>query len=183
MLKECNVLGAGPSRVSYVPNDLPTIGCNFPWTNVDWTLLFDTNTISKWFDQPSVFDDDVKFVMSEFCYNYYKKTGELERFKHRIHSVFSHPKLNTVRWRGSSGHYATEWMISQGYNKLNLYGMDNYFGDIHCLNNYSHDGVGTYNLNHDKYTEEELTQRGLDWQLAWKRIINHNPNVEFNFVK
>jgi len=183
LIKEGNVLGAGPSRISYIPNGFPSIGVNYPWTNVEWTLFFDVIPINVWLERPEVFDDEVKFVISEHCYNYFKKTKQLDLFKHRIYSVFSHPKLASVRWRGSSGHYAAEWMISQGYNKLNLYGMDNYFGDLKCLSNYSHDNIGTQNYNLNEYSDEELIQRGKDWQLAWKRIIKQNKHVEFNFVR
>ena len=186
MIKECNVLGSGPSRKSYVPNDLPTIGCNFPWTKVNWTLMFDYQPLMKYFEDASVFPPNLQFIVSKHCYDYLKKQNLLHKIEDRIISIFNKHKLVSVEFSGSSGHYAAEWMIHRGFTKLNLYGMDNYFGDILCKDNFCHlEGADHYidNVTKNALTESQLLKRGLDWQLAWKRIIKYNPNVEFNFVR
>jgi hypothetical protein len=186
MLKEGNVLGSGPSRVSYIPNGLPTIGCNFPWTKVDWTLIFDHEPILKWLETPSVFPEGLPFIISWHCYDYLKKNKLLDKIESRIICVFKRYNSNpNLEYPGNAGHYATEWMIKQGFNKLNLYGMDNYFGDLLCKDNFSHQlGAIHYIENIDaNWSEEQLVKRGKDWQTVWKRIIKCNPQVEFNFIK
>jgi hypothetical protein len=185
-MKEGNVLGSGPSRISYIPNNLPTIGCNFPWTRVDWTLIFDYQPTLKWLETPSVFPQKLPFIISEHTYKYLKTKNLLHKIRHRIIDVFKKHNLSSIEFAGSSGHYATEWMIRQGFTKLNLYGMDNYFGDLKVLDNFSHQpGTLHYidNINLTQYSEETLLRRGREWQISWKRIIKYNPNVEFNFIR
>jgi hypothetical protein len=185
-IKEGNVIGSGPSRVSYIPNDLPSIGCNFPWCKVDWIIAIEKYPILNWLEDPSIFDEHSQFIIDTIVYNYLKQENILDKVKHKIHSIYKRHNMSSVVFEGSSGHYATEWMISQGFNKLNLYGMDNYFGDILCADNYSHQPDRKFyapNRSKELYSEQQLIQRGKEWKIGWERIIKYNPNVEFNFVR
>jgi hypothetical protein len=186
IIKEGNVLGAGPSRISYIPNHLPSIGCNFPYAKVNWIMTIEEVVILKWLEDPSIFDPEAKFIINQNVYSYLKRENILNKVKHKIHSIYKIHNISSIEFTGSSGHYAAEWLISQGFNKLNLYGMDNYFGDTLCENNYSHQPNTSYYMSSrskEFYTPEQLIQRGKEWQTSWQRIIKYNPNVEFNFVR
>jgi hypothetical protein len=185
-IKECNVLGSGPSRVSYVPNELPSIGCNFPWTKVDWTIIFDPDPLVRLADNPALIDLDTQLIISKHALIHIKHHKLIDKIPHKIAATYkniSHPEYGFKR---SSGHYAAQWMISMGYNRLNIYGCDNYFGDLYCTDNYSHTPNTAHyidNTNLKVYSDEQLRNRGKEWHHAWKMLEKQHPNVEFNFVR
>jgi hypothetical protein len=186
ILKECNVLGSGPSRKSYIANDLPSIGCNFPWTRVDKTVIFDSAPIIKLLENNNLIPLETKIIISNYCYDCLISNKLYDSIKHRIDSIIKIESLSYQHFRRSTGHLAAEVMIYEGYNKLNLYGMDNYFGDLLCLNNFSHqEGADHYieNLNLKVYTEKELIIRGDQWRKSWNYMIKKYKHVEFNFIK
>jgi hypothetical protein len=184
MIKECNVLGSGPSRKSNVSNRLPSIACNIPWTYAEWTVIFDSAIIDTLITNPECIDTNTKIILCDVAYNYIEKNNLTEHFKYRINTVFKYNKIGGMR--KSSAHFACDWMIHLGYNKLNIYGCDNYFGDIMCTNTFTHDKENKYateNINHAKYTDDEMIKRGKEWQEAWKLMIKKYKHVEFNFVR
>jgi hypothetical protein len=185
-MHECNVLGSGPSRKSYIPNELPTIGCNFPWTRVNWLVFFDVQPILKYLENKKLISDDVKFIVSKHAYDYLKEQNLILEIQNKIECVYKKHNVSTIEYSGNSAHYAVEWAIYKGFKKINIYGCDNYFGDLECTENFTH------NKNSEHYIEnlwvnvnpkENLLKRGREWQLCWKRIIKYNSNIEFNFVR
>ena len=182
---ECNVLCSGPSRKSYIQNDLPSIGCNFPWTKVDYTIIFDFPAIDKLCENPLLIDDSVKLVIHQRVYGHLKHTNKLDILKSKIDSIFNYPIGNTAEFFRSSGHYAALYMISMGFTKLNIYGCDNYFGDDRCVDNYTHQiGFPHYieNTNLINFGEERLIKRGVSWRDEWHKMIKQHPNIHFNFI-
>jgi hypothetical protein len=184
LIKECNVLGNGPSRKSYIPNDLPSIGCNCPWCKVDWVIVADPEIIKKSIDDKLYIPSTVKILLGEGAYRILKSENLFDKIKSQVIGIYKHPIRNGLKFTQSSAHFATEWMISQGFNKINIYGCDNYFGDLLNLDSYTHEpGTLEYKQNELVHDEQERILRGKDWQKAWHIIINKNPNIEFNFVK
>jgi hypothetical protein len=185
-IKECNVLGSGPSRVSYTPNKLPSIGCNFPWTKVDWTIIFDPAPLIRLAENPKLIDSSTGLIISKHAHLHIKHHNLIQKIPHAIIAIYKNISRPHYGFKRSSGHYAAQWMIAKGFTKLNIYGCDNYFGDLKCVDNYSHTpGTDHYieNLNLQVYSDKKLEQRGLEWQHSWNMLIKQHPNVEFNFVK
>jgi hypothetical protein len=184
MIKECNVLGNGPSRKSYIPNDLPSIGCKFPWTKVDITTLVCHNSVNAFLQSPHLIPDNTKILLKQKAYDYIMDNGYSDIFKNRILGVYKSHNLRT-----SAGHDACLWMISQGFNKLNLYGFDHYFGDILCLDSYT---TNAPNINlprnirnkdiNDSKDLDWFKKRNTDWLDSWKVIAAKYPNIELNFI-
>jgi hypothetical protein len=181
MIKECNVLGNGPSRKSYVPNDLPSIGCKFPWTKVDITTLVCHNSVNSFVLSPNLIPDTTKILLKQKAYDYVIKNNYKEIVKDRILGIY-----NSTNLRTSAGHDACLWMISQGYNKLNLYGFDHYFGDILCLDSYTENVTQKMPDNVKKAKDtgdiDWFKKRNNDWMNSWKVIASKYPNVELNFI-
>ena len=182
MAKSCNILCSGPSRKSYIDNGLVNIACNIPWTRAEYTVVGDPAVILKDIEVNCI-SLDTKLVLSNLCVEWLKATNKFEQIKHRVHSIYKIQE-NFIKLKRSTGHYACEWAISQGYNELNIFGCDNYFGDNLCIDNWSHEkGQSHYMENHNlKRFKEDLQIRGLKWRHHWSVLINKYNNVKFEFI-
>ena len=183
--RECNILGSGPSRISYRENELISIGCNFPWTKVDMTIFFDIEAIYRLCETPTLIDQNTKLIIHQRVYSDLNQSKKIGGLKYRIGGVFNSPLSFNQKFTRSSGHYAASWMINLGYNKLNIYGCDNFFGDDLCLINYSHEPSTPHyieNPNIERYSVEQLKTRGKTWREEWHKMIKQHPKVEFNFI-
>lgn len=190
MIKECNIVGAGPSKSSFEKNDLVTIQCNFLWTHdVDFCIALDPIVPLKMLDNPDLLPSHVKLIISKFAKQHITALNRYQELTPKLEAVFNITEGNMERKR-STGHYAAEYMISQGYNKLNLYGFDNWFGDKLCIDNWTH----TKNTPHYVYVEiyhepntftqkiPELMERSKFWNDQWQLLITKHSDVEFNFI-
>lgn len=179
---ECNVLGSGPSRKSYIPNNLITIGCNIPFCRVDYNVVFDENVLLKILENPKCINEDAKYIISNITHEVIKRDEKLKKFfEPKIDSLYK--MMNGER--KSSAHYACLAMISKGFNKLNIYGCDNYFGDRNCLDNWTHNIENPHyipeNLN-NRLSKDTLFNKCESWNRSWHIMINQHPKVEFNFI-
>jgi hypothetical protein len=182
MVSSCNILCSGPSKKSYVDNGLVNISCNVPWTKSEYTLIGDPVVVIKDLEINCI-HPETKLVISNLCFQYLRAINNFEKIKHRVHSVYKIQET-FIDLKRSTGHYACEWAISQGYNELNIYGCDNYFGDDLCIDNWSHDkNQPHYMENHNlQRPESDLQNRGLKWRRHWSVLINKYNNVKFNFI-
>ena len=184
-MKECNVLGGGPSRISYIPNDLPTIGCNFPWTKVDYTVINDVDVITKLIEFPELLSEEIGIIFHQKAYNYLLKSNII--LTNRTKSIFTFYRINNELISRNTGHYAALWMIREGFTKLNIYGCDNFFGDLVAEESFTdtliRNSESKYYISRITKTIDERIERGRRWKLNWDIMIEQNPNVEFNFVR
>mgnify|MGYP007071562467 CR=1 FL=1 len=182
--KECNLLCSGPSRKSYIPNDLPTMGCNIPWTKVDWTIIFDSIVLEKIIDNPDFVSIDTKLIVSSHAIGEIKEKGKLKDLNHNIISIYRYNPITTRLMKKSTGHYAAEWLIFMGYNKINIYGCNNWFGDLYCTENYMHDSSNPLNIENENIPrgEKYMINRGKHWKKYWEKLIAHHSHVHFNFI-
>lgn len=182
--KECNLLCSGPSRISYKENNIPTMGCNIPWAKVNWTIIFDSIVLEKIIDFPDFLHKDTKLIISNHAKSEMKLQNKLNLLKHDIAGTFRHHYSTTHILKRSTGHYAAEWLIHMGYTKINIYGCDNWFGDDLCLENYMHDESNPLNIPNENIEKgiNYVKYRGYKWRKSWQRLINQNPNIEFNFI-
>jgi hypothetical protein len=185
MIKAGNVLCSGPRRRSYVPNELPSIGCNFLWTDAQWTIIKHPIVIHTLLKSPDIMPEHTRLIVEYECLRHLKDDGVYDQIKHRIHSIFKYKGMISR----STGHNAAEWMIQQGFNYLNIYGCDNWFGDVTCTDNWAHCNDNpnkVYNENlimgYSKDEIDHLTTRGHNWKTAWVYLINKYTGVTFNFV-
>jgi hypothetical protein len=194
ILTECNLLGSGPRRNMFIDNlDMVNIGCNFPWTRFDYTIIDHRAPLYKLISTPESIPEPTKLVISNNCLKFLKEENFYNQLKDRIDSVFVHYDTLTYGIKNrkknilnrSSLHYAAEWAIYKGFKKLNIYGCDNWFGDLACTKNWSHTPNTVHYIDPTKTTfldEHALQERGKKWIETWKYLIKYYSNVEFNFV-
>ena len=186
--KSCNILLNGSRRKSYQPNGLINIGVNIPWAPAEYTIVDDLhsikNMIEKWNNDP--LSQNTKIILSMIKYRFLKMHGGLETIKDRTYAIYKTSNPEHKQYGKNSGHDACEWAISQGYNELNIFGCDNYFGDDQCKESFTHDfennKFATVNKYNSTLTEQERIERGIRWRAKWHYIINKYSDVTFNFI-
>lgn len=191
--KTCNILCSGPRRKSYEPNGYDNIAVNFPWTtDIKYMVFSDVTIPPKLMEIPDLVEPNTKLVIGTSVREFLGGQGLWERFRElfHIHSIyeFSEKTQKLGTYKRSSGHYACEFAISQGYKKLNIFGCDNWFGDRLCIDNWSHKKGTRHYLQNDLYEfkwqmlTHELNVRADFWNKHWHELIKKYPAVEFNFV-
>lgn len=161
------ILGNGPSRVLYKGGYDFAIGCNIPFTDVKFTVIYDLDVAKLWQT-----DRDVIKCPAYFS-NYAWNNIDTEFKDYLIYNNFY---LGNIIYRlgdkFTSGHVAAQIAIDAGYDELDLYGFDSYFED-----------------NVDSYTRNFLTTTLSGpaivkyWREEWQRLIDSNTNVKFNFIR
>lgn len=185
-IKACNILGSGPCRRSYQPNGLINIGANFPWTNFDYTVISHKQPILKYLENPDLFPEPMKFIINDLVWVWAKKSNVWDLIKDRVvPQIIKNIGFKNNAYLYSSGHYAALWALSQGYNKLNLYGFDTYFGTAPALDNWSHTPGTPHYIDPTTTTflsDDHLARRDVIWKKTWLYMQQINPEVEFNFI-
>lgn len=163
---KCAILGNGPSRTLYIKSDFDlVIGCNIPWTEVDYTIIRDLDPIKVWMKDlsvikcPSIISSDICSDIDPEFKSHLVKLG-------LIVNVFE--TIPNLHW--STGHYAAKLAIDWGYTELHLYGFDSLWSN-----------------NLDSSTREYIPDAPMVdryiWRRTWHWLINDNPNVVFNFIR
>lgn len=199
---ECNILGNGPSRVLFKPNENINIGCVFPWVKCDYLISFDCDVVMKYITTPDCVHAGTKYILHYQAFTLlYNEIQTTPHLVDNIHDVyFNVPRVNIISHRpikgiyipgyklgiSSSGHYAAEWAILQGYTKLHLYGMDAYTNDVDSTHSWAH----LPNLPHSIPSRsmvgddpEFILHRKMRWKNAWKHLMLKYKHIEFNFVR
>lgn len=163
------VLCNGPTRVVFddsMEYD-HVIGCNIPWTVVDFTVIMDSNIIDAWAN-----DFEKIKVPAYFTPKAWMRTDEL-----RIRKYL----LDNNRFLGliddplpSAGHYAAKVAINMGANELDIFGCDSMFEQ--SVKSYTDMLVNDVN-------EYFQVQRVENWREFWKKLQESHPEVSFNFIK
>ena len=168
---KCAILGNGPSRSLYSPenNYSIIIGCNIPWTKVDWTMVMDEEVILAWSKNPQLITCPLYASVEAWRYSAAIKFREYIIGQSLFLGLFERPKeISDIKY--CSGHFAAIKAIELGYKHLDLYGMDSYFED-----------------NIESSTREFIprvpTNNAAKWRKVWNEIISSNPEVVFNFIR
>lgn len=163
---KCAILGNGPSRIAYSPEkkyDL-VIGCNIPWTKVDFTMIMDPDVITAWSKNHDLIDVPICAGTAAW------RHSDGIKFRWYILEKNLFKELFKVPANYSSGHLAAKKAIELGYKELDLYGMDSYFEDT--METYTRQHVADNPMNH--------VQR---WRSLWDELKSSNPDVVFNFIR
>lgn len=163
---KCAILGNGPSRSAYNPeNDYDLlIGCNIPWTKVDFTVIMDPDVIGVWCKHKDLIT--VPICVGTAAWKY---TSTIQ-FRPYILKKNLFKELLVVQQHYSSGHLAARKAIDMGYKYIDLYGFDSYFADT--MESYTREYVVEKPMNHVE-----------KWRKLWDQIITSHPGVVFNFIK
>lgn len=155
---EANVLGNGKFDRNGVDLSIPTITCNF--LNLDLkpfaTVTFDHKAISR----VDLNEIATKIIMQRMI-------DGVDYPNKDLLVIVSAPKVR------NSGQLAAEYLIQQGYTRINLYGITSRFK---C----------DLSSESDKYypkRTDNLVSRIDKWNKVWDEMISNNPHVEFNFVE
>jgi hypothetical protein len=175
----CNVLCNGPSRISYKENNLPSIGCNIPWSSVNYTVIFGNDVIDIVDEDMNLIPQSTKLIVSNITLEYLKQKNLLIKFKNKIYSVYNYD----LNHRYSVGHVAVLTMISMGFKNIDVYGCDNYFDDLLCTDSYTRKWkITTKNLK-KFHNEAELINRGKKWKEEWSYILKKYNKINIKFIK
>lgn len=168
---KCAILGNGPSRSLYSPRNNYTvkIGCNIPWTKVDWTMVSDEEVILAWSKNANIINCPIYASVEAWRYSASIKFREYIIGQSLFLGLFQRPR-ETSDTKYCSGHFAAIKAIELGYKHLDLYGMDSYFED-----------------NVESSTREFIPRVPINnaakWRKVWDQIISSNPDVVFNFIR
>lgn len=161
---KCAILCNGPTRILYKGRagyDL-VVGCNIPWTDVDFTVILDKKTIQAWVKHPEV--AIVPSYFSKIAWTEVEKLGKTSEFK--IQEMITDKKFL------SSGHSALKICVEKHAKQVDIYGADSY-----------------YKTSSDSFTrlyikEGTPSRRILErWKKEWDLIIATNPKTKINFIR
>lgn len=164
---KCAVLGNGPSRSAYVSRDGYdlVIGCNIPWTEVDSTVVIDTQVVLKWSKNPDLIRCPVNFIRATWMYT------DGVKFRKHILDNNQFLSLEPTYKDYSSGHYAAARALGLGYKYLDLYGIDSWFDNV--LESYTR-----------KFIEGDPPVTKIQiWRQHWKDLAAKYPDATLNFIK
>lgn len=167
--KVAAVLGNGPSRKSYDPSKEYDylIGCNVPWTDVDCTVIIDTEIVRLWKKDPNLIK----------CKAYF--SGRAWDYSADIHarSIIEHAFLGIVdkQPNDSSANMAARILIAQGYKNIDIYGCDAYFTEQH--------GYNTKSFTRSILPTMPALNNSYKWKLSWVEMVQTYTDVNFNFIR
>jgi len=160
------VLCNGPSRTLFVNPDRYNylIGCNFPWRQVDSTVVLDIQVVQKWYKEQTLIN-----VPTWFSENAWRET----RFKERkFFEPFFLGLVKQLPEHDSCGHVACRKVIELGFNEIDIYGCDSWF-----------------QYDNESHTHQWVDSRSIDkkkqidaWRKHWNNIIANHPDVNINFI-
>ena len=165
------VLCNGPSRTAFSGRgnyDL-VIGCNIPWTDVDYTVILDQQVVRLWGKRPGLITVPVYF--SEKAWAETHKAPPGRSFFRPFLAEIIRPKYPYH----SSGHNACEVAIRRGAKSVDVYGCDSWFS--HCT---------------ISYTREHIKEGGatpgdmkhiIGWRNRWKEIMQNHPDINISFIE
>jgi len=163
---KCAVLGNGPSLNLYYSSEVKydkIIGCNIPWTVVDFTVIMDEEIVDLWAKNYNLILVPAYFSI--------KAWGRTDRSNLRQFLLDNNLFLGLIKDRDliSTGHMAAKKVIELGANELDLYGFDSYHNET--IDSITWDYIKNNPTNNSKY-----------WIKAWNNIMKNNPNIVFNFI-
>ena len=163
------LLGNGPSRELYLKNvfDYDTVvGCNAPWTRVDWTVVWDKEVIHVWSKNM-----DLIKVPTYFSRDAWATTDAIK--KRDLFQPHFAGFVQRSEMYDTSGHIACRLLIEHGYKEIDLYGFDSYWEDT--IESISHDI-----FNNRSALPESLCDK---WRKIWAKIQRTNKDVKLNFKR
>lgn len=156
------VLGNGPSRHCFnTPTEYDVIvGCNIPWTKVDYLVVLDESVVDFWCDKES----GNKTIFSKRAYQrYLDSSSDLTP-----HVIFTEVAYGIE----TSAHIAVLFLIQLGYTAIDVYGCDSRFSNV--TKSRTNDYVAPVRKSRDFVKH---------WNANWDEIIVNNPSITINFVR
>lgn len=161
------ILGNGPSKAAYsnIGYDL-ILGCNIPWTQVDFTVITDDLIVWKILRNPSLIDSASGIYLPSHVHRRLVKSKDAAAKSLLNKDVRSFLRTGST----STGHSAAQIAIHSGASSLWIFGCDSYFSNT----------VETCTPSTSVSSPDAYVQR---WRKLWQEYVNLHPNVSFNFVR
>jgi hypothetical protein len=163
------ILGNGPSRESYFQSkttyDL-VVGCNVPWTTVDFTVVLDEEVVQRWAREP-----DLITFPTYFSEHAWRETDAIK--KRPFFEQYFKGIVKPLPEYDTSGHVACSLLIKLGYGEIHVFGADVMHTDT--LESRSHQLF----KNHPPTNSKKHMQ---GWRARWKTIVDDNPQTKVEFV-
>lgn len=161
---KCAILCNGPSRALYKGRGdySSVVGCNIPWTDVDYVVILDKKAVTAWVAHPEI--EIVPAYFSNIAWRAVEFAGKTD--------VFKKEGMITDKKFTSSGHTALQLCIKKGAKQVDIYGADSY-----------------YKASDESFTrlyikEGKPSRRLLErWKKEWDRIVRESPQVKVNFIR
>jgi hypothetical protein len=165
------VLGNGPSRKSYDPSKEYDyrIGCNVPWTDVDCTVIIDTEIVRLW-----KLDPDLIKCPAYFSGRAWEYAGDTH-VRGIIYGRDAFKGIVDKQDNDSSANMAARILIRDGYKNIDIYGCDAYFTEQH--------GYNTKSFTRTILPTMPALNNSYKWKLSWDDMVKKHPDVNFNFIR
>lgn len=164
--KEANIIGNGFFDTSTINKELPCVTCNFMHMELNpiATVSFDLKVLSK-IDYTKL---SCKAVIRKGPYIFHKQQDLVKSAEPDQVLFISSTLMNNI----NSGQFACQYLIQEGFTKLNIYGITSRFKmDL--------------SSESDKYYPKNISNiatRIPRWNAKWDAMIAHYSNIEFNFI-
>jgi hypothetical protein len=164
------LLGNGPSKESYLASSIKydiLVGCNVPFTTVDFTVVLDEEVIWRWAREP-----DLITVPTYFSEHAWRETDAIK--KRPFFQQYFKGIVKPLPEYDTSGHVACSLLIKEGYKEIHVYGADVMFEDT--LESASHKLFKNYpDLNSKAHMQ--------GWRNRWNNLLDNNPNCSIIFKR
>lgn len=162
------VLGNGPSKIYYNFRDRTediAIGCNISGKDykVDKSVISDTEIV--WVLKNYLNLVSVPIIISSIALDKMKEL-HIDHY-YEVEHIF---KLK--EWYNAA-HYATEYLIAKGCDKIDIYGCDSIFEDT----------IASSTDEHVEKTTELQDKFLTHWREIWRNIFDSNRKVSFNVIQ
>lgn len=164
------ILGNGPSRESYYNSDTQydvVVGCNIPWTDVDFTVVLDEEVVQRWATEPTLIN-----VPTYFSKHAWMETDAIR--KRDFFQPFFKGLVTPLPEYDTSGHVACSLLMKQGYTEIHVYGADVMFADT--LESRSHQ----FFKNHP---DPDSNAHIKGWRNRWQKLVDENPQIRVEFKR
>jgi hypothetical protein len=165
------ILGNGPSRESYFDCNIKydkVVGCNVPWTDVDYTIILDEEVVERWKNEPELITCGAYF--SEHAWRHIESPLKAESFfeQYKLGLVKPLPEYDT------SGHVACSLLIKHGYSEIHVYGADSVWSQT--LESRSHQ----FFKNHPDVNSNPHIK---GWRNRWNKLVDDHPQIRVEFKR
>ena len=168
--KEINIIGNGFFNVSNIRKELPCVTCNFMHLDLNpiATITGDIQVLEK----INLKDIQCKIIIRKFILGRSVEQQNLLKEVEREKLVWLNSKY-IYNGDMNTGQAICEYLIQEGYTKLNLYGITSRFNlDL--------------SSESDKFYSKDISNiipLIAHWNIIWDNMITHYSHITFNFIE
>lgn len=143
------------------------VGCNIPWTDVDWTMILDQDVVIEWWQKPNMIN--TQCWLGPKAWEFIQSIRQDHKFfKDKVKGIYR----NVGKEYDSSAHVAFK-VLAEKYEvtEIDIYGVDS-----------------IWNGNMDSYTRNYLPGGGgkkhvEGWSNNWNNLLDKYPHIKVEYIR